>query len=558
MDERIGRMKQVAEKGNIDGFYDLIQEDVKYLEYMDEFPFVDTPLHIAASAGNIPVAMEMMRLKPSFARKPNRDGFSPIELALQNGHTEMVHQLLHVDQDLVRVRGKGNMTPLHHVAKGNDQLDLLTKFISICPDSIADVTTQNETALHIALKNDSIDSFKALVGWLASNWSQNALDYERKILNWKDEDGNTALHIAAVRHLFAWSSEVDVKIKNKEGKTAWGILEAQTQVGNSESEMRKMLIRVGASKGSSITTDSPYAYYLRPPKCRRLEKIRTKYARQMTTISDDKRNALLVVAALLIAVTYQAALSPPGGLQETIKKPDKDCRDAPCAKWKTNDDSWRTTQISTSQAYGPSQADGPTPAFGPSQTNGPTPAFGPSQADGDGPTPAFGPSQANGPTPAAFGPSQANGPTPAFGPSQADGPTPAFGPSQANRPTSPTANLVNTIPFSMFLFSNSVTFLISNSVTILLIPDGYIGWMLSGTQAFLWACYIVSFVAITGYTYFWITLISIGSTLYLILLQAVRRLFAWSSEVDVKIKNKVGKTAWGILEAQRQVGNSES
>ncbi|KAK7818011.1 uncharacterized protein LOC112000830 [Quercus suber] len=166
--------------------------------------------------------------------------------------------------------------------------------------------------------------------------------------------------------------------------------------------MRKMLIRVRASKGSSITTDSSYAYYLRPPKCRRLEKIRTKYARQMTTISDDKRNALLVVAALLIAVTYQAALSPPGGLQETIKKPDKDCCDAPCAKWKTNADSWRTTQISTSQADG---------------------------------------------------------------------------------------------------------------------PDGYIGWMLSGTQAFLWACYIVSFVAITGYTYFWITLISIGSTLYLILLQ---------------------------------------
>nr|POE65792.1 hypothetical protein CFP56_38262 [Quercus suber] len=117
--------------------------------------------------------------------------------------------------------------------------------------------------------------------------------------------------------------------------------------------MRKMLIRVRASKGSSITTDSSYAYYLRPPKCRRLEKIRTKYARQMTTISDDKRNALLVVAALLIAVTYQAALSPPGGLQETIKKPDKDCCDAPCAKWKTNADSWRTTQISTSQADGP-------------------------------------------------------------------------------------------------------------------------------------------------------------------------------------------------------------
>ena len=193
MGDRIERMKTV---GNIDEFYKLIKKDLKYLESFDEFQFVDTPLHTVAMAGNIPVAMEIMRLKPSFARKPNQDGFSPIDLALQKGHSEMVHQLLHVDQDLVRVRGKENMTPLHHVAKRNDQLDLLIEFISICPDSIADVTTQNETALHIALKNDNIESFKALVGWLASNWSQNALDYERKILNWKDEKGNTVLHIA--------------------------------------------------------------------------------------------------------------------------------------------------------------------------------------------------------------------------------------------------------------------------------------------------------------------------------------------------------------------------
>ena len=206
MDERIEKMKQVAEKGNIDDFYNLIQNDVKYLEYIDEVPFVDTPLHTAASVGNIPVAMEIMRLKPSFARKPNPNGCIPIDLALQNGHSEMVHQLLHVDQDLVRVRGRGNMTPLHHAAKINDRLDLLNKILSICPDSIIDVTAQNETALHIALKNDNIESFKALVGWLTNNWSQNALDYERKILNSKDEKGNTVLHIAVSKNQIQVSS----------------------------------------------------------------------------------------------------------------------------------------------------------------------------------------------------------------------------------------------------------------------------------------------------------------------------------------------------------------
>jgi len=192
--------------------------------------------------------------------------------------------------------------------------------------------------------------------------------------------------------------------------------------------MRKMLIRVGASEGSSITTS------------RRLEKIRIKCARQITTISDDKRNALLVVATLLLSVTYQAALNPPGGLHEGISKPGANF-----------------SRISTR----------PCPANASSyhRTCGKKNLFKGTEGQG-------------------------------------------------------TANLVNTIPFSVFLFSNSVTFLISNSVTVLLIPDGYIGWMLSGTQVFLWACYIVSFAAITGYTNFWITLISIGSMLYLILLHA--------------------------------------
>ena len=87
MDERIEKMKQVAQHGNIDAFYIIIREDVKLLEDIDQLPFVDTPLHIAASAGDIPLAKKLMRLKPSFTWKPNPEGFSPIHLASLNGQT---------------------------------------------------------------------------------------------------------------------------------------------------------------------------------------------------------------------------------------------------------------------------------------------------------------------------------------------------------------------------------------------------------------------------------------------------------------------------------------
>ena len=202
MGERIVKLNEIALHGNIEAFYSLIiREDVRILEDIDELPFFDTPLHIAASAGSpehVQFAMEMMRLKPSFARKLNPNGYSPIHLAVQAGHTQMVLRLLQVDGDLVCVKGKEGRTPLHDAAAAatEQHLKLLDKFLLVCPNSIEDVTIQNQTALHIALENNNLDAFKRLVRWLRKNKSENV----REILNRQDEKGNTLLHVAVSRN----------------------------------------------------------------------------------------------------------------------------------------------------------------------------------------------------------------------------------------------------------------------------------------------------------------------------------------------------------------------
>lgn len=58
----------------IDALYNFLKEDAYLLEDIDHVTFLTTPLHIAASDKNIPLAMEMMRLKPSFARKLDPNG----------------------------------------------------------------------------------------------------------------------------------------------------------------------------------------------------------------------------------------------------------------------------------------------------------------------------------------------------------------------------------------------------------------------------------------------------------------------------------------------------
>ena len=107
-----------------------------------------------------------------------------------------MRKLLQFDGDLVRVKGREHITPLHYVVANSDNLDLLDKFLLVCPNSIADVTVRNETALHIALKYDNLEAFKFLVRWLGRNCSKNASFNEKAIFNWEDDDGNTVLHIA--------------------------------------------------------------------------------------------------------------------------------------------------------------------------------------------------------------------------------------------------------------------------------------------------------------------------------------------------------------------------
>ena len=111
-----------------------------------------------------------------------------------------MRRLLQLDGDLVRVKGRKWLTPLHYVVESGEHLDLLDEFLLVFPDSIIDVTVWNEIALHIALKNDMLEVFEFLVTWLGVIIYKNAKLYQRTVLNWKDNDGNTVLHIAVAKN----------------------------------------------------------------------------------------------------------------------------------------------------------------------------------------------------------------------------------------------------------------------------------------------------------------------------------------------------------------------
>ncbi|XP_017984860.1 PREDICTED: ankyrin-2 [Theobroma cacao] len=288
------RVRNAANEGVIEALYELIREKADFLRDIDQMEFVDTPLHVAAAAGRTEFALELLDLKPSLATKLNQDGLSPIHLALQNEHAETVLSLLRFDKNLVRVKGKNGYTPFHYAVMNGDR-PVLNEFLKDCPQCIHDATNRNETGLHVAVQNNSFEAFQVLMLWL---WRSDCSVREiKRILNFKNRDGDTALHIAASKNqpkivrLLTEYGILNMKATNSKNLTG----QNQHDRGKSKEILLSAYraIFVGAIALIQLISDLKY---------------------NIKTMSGDNNNAVLVVTVLILTATYQAALSPPGGV----------------------------------------------------------------------------------------------------------------------------------------------------------------------------------------------------------------------------------------------------
>ncbi|KAL3741204.1 hypothetical protein ACJRO7_016780 [Eucalyptus globulus] len=296
------RLQQAMEHDDVDELHRFIVEEPKLLDRACKDPFPNTPLHVAAAAGKTQVAMEIAILKPSFARKLNLEGYSPMHLALQHEHYETVRALMTLNPKLIRVRGRCGITPLHYVAgkEGDMELELLAEFLAACNSSINDLTSRCETAVHIAVKNHNLQAFKVLFGWLKRV-------YKKNILRWKDQDGNTVLHIAASENqleifkLLIWYTNVSAK--NFQNQTALEIF--QDQGGDQDLTKRlRCLERRARCATPQLSLSQFFSTQLTVyEKCKML----------LGNRNESARNIILIMSTLIATASYQAALTPPGG-----------------------------------------------------------------------------------------------------------------------------------------------------------------------------------------------------------------------------------------------------
>ncbi|KFK27071.1 hypothetical protein AALP_AA8G330500 [Arabis alpina] len=272
----------VTQSGSVDALYSLIKKHPCMLQNADVLPFIHTPLHEASRTGKIDLAMELMILRPSFAKKLNSDGFSPLHLAIENRQVELALELVKFDPSLVRIHGRE---------------DLLTEFLLVCPESIRDANVKGETALHVTVANNRYEELKVLRGWMQRMRKIDASSTEIQVLNKRDREGNTALHLAASKN----------NHQNKSGMTALDVLRANGPHMNIETE--KIIQKAGGQSAASLSNVKKTSVFLSKPVTFK-EYCSTGMARYRSGISDGTRNALLVITALVITATYQTAAQP--------------------------------------------------------------------------------------------------------------------------------------------------------------------------------------------------------------------------------------------------------
>ncbi|XP_019188321.1 PREDICTED: ankyrin repeat-containing protein At2g01680-like isoform X2 [Ipomoea nil] len=319
MDERLC---EIARTGNVEDLLRLT-EDHPLLLHTILLEGGENPLHIACIAGHVGFVKKVIGLKKEFAMEQNQNGMTPLHIASAAGNIEIARELLKIDSNLCLVKGREQRIPLHCAAvKG--RVEVVEELLGASGDSIAYITARNESALHLAVMNYQYEVLKVLVEHLKKFNKED-------IVNQKDVQGSTVLHLAVSRRQFEVislmlneefvnKSVLDINSLNNAGLTPLDVLLIfQSEAGDREIE--EMLRRAGGARARDFSLQSLEADRTatsdvdqgRPQSPAKQLLDYFKY----DTIKDSParvRNTLLVIAVLIATATYQAVLSPPGGV----------------------------------------------------------------------------------------------------------------------------------------------------------------------------------------------------------------------------------------------------
>ncbi|XP_054802307.1 protein ACCELERATED CELL DEATH 6-like isoform X1 [Prosopis cineraria] len=225
------------------------------------------PLHEAAFIGYLKGVSYLIKKCVSCTMEMDNDGFFPIHLACKGGHVKVVQELL-----------------------------------KWCPDPIEMVDRKAHTFLHIAIKSGRYEVVRYIL-------QHPKLE---KLMNQKDNNGNTPLHMATLHwnpiivHAFTWDKRIDLALLNKQNQTALDIAD-QWLDDNTSLAQRLTWIALQSS-------GRPQNLMMRLTPKRTQTEVKKKEPK--TERYKDRIDTLIVVSTLIITASFAAGLTMPGDVDD--------------------------------------------------------------------------------------------------------------------------------------------------------------------------------------------------------------------------------------------------
>ncbi|XXG58072.1 hypothetical protein AAC387_Pa04g0475 [Persea americana] len=275
-------------------------------------------LQIAASKGYTEIVRKIIGENPRLANSKDENGFSALHLASSKGNLGVTKELLGKGPNLSFLKDNDGRTPLH-LAMIYNQVHVIREFLLekskpvsfnslLVTDLINTADNNGDTVLHLAAKMNCLEIIELLLGKPGIK------------VNAANNEGNTALDILEQIPVRGSDANVAVDIlkqipaHDKEEYVAVDLLKQIPERDNDE--------YVAIDVSEQIPARDTYANVANDYYCRRKAIIQQLKPRERANPASltDMQLKLMVVTGLILTVSFQAILCPPGGLWQDLSR----------------------------------------------------------------------------------------------------------------------------------------------------------------------------------------------------------------------------------------------
>ncbi|KAA8527703.1 hypothetical protein F0562_035428 [Nyssa sinensis] len=276
-------------------------------------PFHDGPdgrtaLHAAAIWDCEVCTKKLYDWKPSLTKEADKNGWTPLHYAARLGKQLRVRQLLDLDKSVAYLNSaeEDERKTALHVATSHGHVGVMKEILSHCPDCWEMLNSKGQNILHIAVESEKEKPVEFI---FKSSW-------HIRLINQKDVGGNTPLHLYATSMTIMpcrlWDPRVDKMAFNKENLTALDLISSSDRLIGIEGMIEEQLTTSSVHGLRNVVLNDNAAV----AKIRKARGQIKKKKNEICQILKEEVNSNLIVATLIVTVTFAAGFTVPGGYDD--------------------------------------------------------------------------------------------------------------------------------------------------------------------------------------------------------------------------------------------------